>query len=510
MLAEALEPRDLALDDLGLPPGEADLVDFCLDTTHNPEEFIDCAFPWGEPGILEREHFKDWQRNIAQIIGGHLSNPDTVHEPCMIAVASGHGPGKSALISMISNWAMSTCVDTRILVTANTDGQLRTKTSPEVQKWFAMSATAHWFNGTTTRVAAVHPDSAIRWRLDFTPWSSHNTDAFQGLHNKRNRIVVIMDEASNIDDGVWEVVEGAMTDEFTEIIWIAFGNPTRATGRFRECFRKHGKYWHHIHVDSRDVPGTNKKLFARWAEQYGVDSDFFKVRVRGMFPNLSVKGLFPADLVDAASGRHLEPGQFNFAPVCISCDPAWEGDDELVIAARQGLRFKVLKRMPKNNDDVGVATQIAMYEDRYRATMVNVDLGYGTGIVSAGESMGRSWNLVAFSGASPDPGCVNMRAYMHVQILDWLQSGGSFDAQEEELYDEMLACELVSRTDGKKLLLPKEDMKVLLGHSPNTLDCLGLTLAYPVPALNDQEHSRQALGDTPGRRDNPIARRLQH
>ncbi|MDH8474265.1 terminase, partial [Klebsiella pneumoniae] len=70
-----------------------------------------------------------------------------------------------------------------------------------------------------------------RWRADAIPWSEHNTEAFAGLHNERKRIVVVFDEASNIADLVWEVAEGALTDEDTEIIWVAFGNPTRNTGR---------------------------------------------------------------------------------------------------------------------------------------------------------------------------------------------------------------------------------------------------------------------------------------
>ncbi|RRF76892.1 hypothetical protein EAO18_26305 [Klebsiella pneumoniae] len=79
------------------------------------------------------------------------------------------------------------------------------------------------------------PDHDKRWRADAIPWSEHNTEAFAGLHNERKRIVVVFDEASNIADLVWEVAEGALTDEDTEIIWVAFGNPTRNTGRFRSA-----------------------------------------------------------------------------------------------------------------------------------------------------------------------------------------------------------------------------------------------------------------------------------
>ena len=58
-----------------------------------------------------------------------------------------------------------------------------------------------------------------------------------------------------IADKIWEVSEGALTDEDTEIIWLAFGNPTRNTGRFRECFGRFRHRWDHGHIDSRDGRG---------------------------------------------------------------------------------------------------------------------------------------------------------------------------------------------------------------------------------------------------------------
>src|SRR3546814_5543735 len=71
------------------------------------------------------------------------------------------------------------------------------------------------------------------WRADLVTWSVNNTEAFAGLHNQGKRIVLIFDEASGIDMKVWEVALGALTDENTEIIWLAFGNPTQNTGAFR-------------------------------------------------------------------------------------------------------------------------------------------------------------------------------------------------------------------------------------------------------------------------------------
>jgi hypothetical protein len=55
-----------------------------------------------------------------------------------IAIASGHGPGETALVAWIILWAMLTEADTRGVVTANTESQLRTQTWAELAKWFRL------------------------------------------------------------------------------------------------------------------------------------------------------------------------------------------------------------------------------------------------------------------------------------------------------------------------------------------------------------------------------------
>ena len=84
-------------------------------------------------------------------------------------------------------------------------------------------------------------------------WNKNNTEAFAGLHNQGKRIVVVFDEASAIDDTIWEVTEGALTDSDTEILWLAFGNPTRNTGRF-DCFPVQCIVSHAVHENLHIFP----------------------------------------------------------------------------------------------------------------------------------------------------------------------------------------------------------------------------------------------------------------
>jgi hypothetical protein len=462
------------------PDPEQDILDAVTAHQLDPDAWSLFAWDWGEGELKDLEAPREWQREINRTIRDHLSDPATRYEPLQIAVASGHGIGKSAEMGMISNWAMSCFDDAKIVTTANTDKQLKTKTVPEISKWFRSSITAHWFDVNVESIKAKDPDHGHSWRMDFIPWSEHNTEAFAGLHNKGKIIVLLFDESSKIADKVWEVAEGALTDEDTIIIWIAFGNPTRNTGRFRECFRKFRHRWVTRQIDSRTVPGTNRKKIDQWVEDYGEDSDFVKVRVRGQFPAQSARQFISTEDVDAAQKRHLRKEQYEFAPIVIGVDPAWTGDDEFVIYMRQGLYSKRLATFARNDDDVQMAAIIARFQDQYKAQMVNVDAGHGTGIVSAGNAMGRTWNLVWFANKPINQGYLNKRAEMWGEMKDWLKTGGAIDPADDVLYYDLIGPELVGRLDGKIQLESKEDMKDRDQPSPNRGDALALTFALPV------------------------------
>lgn len=483
-----------------MPPSDSlTLAEDIAGFTHDPLGYVLYNFPWGVVGTPLEKHTgpRQWQRETLERIGQKLragvltSFADVIQE----ATSSGHGSGKSALVSWLIKWALDTREDTRVVVTANTEKQLTTKTWPEVAKWHALALTKDWFTCTATALYSTDAAHEKNWRADAIPWSEHNTEAFAGLHNEGKRLVLIFDEASKIADKVWEVAEGALTDANTEIIWAVFGNPTRATGRFRECFRNQRHRWHTQQIDCRDVEGTNKVLFAKWVEDWGEDSDFVKVRVRGMFPSASVRSLISEADVDAAWGRPLRVEQFNFAPVILSCDPAWEGDDLLVIAKRQGLFFDILSTIPKNDNDIAVANLLARLEDEHEADAVFIDMGYGTGIISAGRTLGRSWQSVAFSEAPIDPGYKNKRAEMWGGARDWLKSGGSIP-KIQQLRDDLTGPETVPQLDGKVLLEPKKRMKERGLPSPNYGDALALTFAYPVSKkVNGKTRQGKAVTD---------------
>ena len=303
----------------------AELVNDIGSFTHDPLGHAMYAFPWGSGVLSNVKGPRQWQADTMEDIREHLENPETRHTPMRLAIASGHGIGKSALISMLIKWGVDTCEDCRIVTTANTEGQLLTKTGPEITKWHNLSITRDWFKPTATALISTAPGHEKAWRADLVTWSINNTEAFAGLHNQGKRIIVVYDEASGIHPKVWEVTLGALTDENTEIIWLAFGNPTQNTGSFRECFGRHRHLWKTRQIDSRTVEGTNKDYLDELVTTYGEDSDIVKVRVRGQFPSASSMQFISSDKVEAARIREVmsEP----YEPIVMGVDVARFGDE---------------------------------------------------------------------------------------------------------------------------------------------------------------------------------------
>lgn len=465
---------------------ECELLDEIASFAHDPLGFVLFAFPWGQGELAKFDGPDAWQVEILTALGAGLI---TALEAIQIAIASGHGIGKSAFVAWLILWAICTREDTRGVVTANTDTQLRTKTWPELMKWHRLCICSHWFEVTATAIFSKQPQHEKTWRIDSVPWSESNTEAFAGLHNQGNRILLIFDEGSAIADKIWEVAEGALTDEDTEIIWFVAGNPTRNTGRFRECFGRLKHRWIHKQVDSRTCRMTNKRQIAKWVTDYGEDSDFVRVRVRGVFPNASAMQFIPSDRAAAAMKREAGAGLHD--PLVIGVDVARSNDgDETVLAIRKGRDARSHPwKIIQTRDTMKIASLAAEMYDTYHADGLFVDGGgVGGGVVDRLRQLGYPVIEVLF-GNDPDramPGTetiayFNKRAEIWGEMKEWLSGGAIPD--DTDLEQQLIGVEYGYREKRGRdaiLLESKKDMKARGLPSPDRADALALTFAYPV------------------------------
>ncbi|MDA8230455.1 MAG: terminase [Magnetospirillum sp.] len=480
-MAPKRKTRTASADDRAL----ADLLATCA---ADPLRFVLAAFDWGR-GELEGHDGPDaWQRDVLAALrdglaAGRVGAESSAAQAVRLAVASGHGIGKSALVAWLLLWGLATRADCRGIVTANTEAQLRTKTWAELAKWHRLCLFRRWFVRTATALHAADSAHEQTWRIDAVAWSKANPAAFAGLHNQGKRVLLVFDEASEIDDVVWEVSEGALTDADTEILWLAFGNPTRNTGRFRECFGRFRHRWTTRQVDSRTARMTNKALLDQWVADYGEDSDFVRVRVKGTFPRAGSMQLIAADIVERAAAAEAQSSVYD--PLVMAVDVARFGADQSVIGFRRGRDARsVPMEKHRGLDTMQLAARCAVLIERHRPDAVFIDeTGVGGGVVDRLRQLGHSVVGVAF-GARPD-GAVdgekvaNKRAEMWVRMRAWLTTGGAIP-DDRDLAADLGGVEYGYTIHNEIQLEKKDDMKKRGLASPDAGDALALTFAYPV------------------------------
>lgn len=451
--------------------------------------FVKWAFPWGEPGspLEDMTGPEEWQREQQQRISERIREGGA--DGCVIEedTSAGHGVGKSAQVAWAILWTISTHEDTRGVVTANTDTQLRTKTWAELAKWYAMFIAKQMFTLTATAIYIANDSVREKsWRIDQIPWSKERSEAFAGLHNQGKRLLVIFDEAAAIDDIIWEVTEGALTDAKTQIIWLRYGNPTKTTGKFfKNCTQ--GKRNTYTRVDSRTVSFSNKHQIQAWIDDYGEDADFVRVRVKGQFPRAGFTNFISPELVMAARRRTLGLSAYGSHPKIMAIDPARFGDDSSVVTLRQG--HKVLAQLElKGFDGFDLASRVVEWVRKEPGIICIAYDAIGNGAELDGvlrRIPGLKIPLIPVQWGQPakdEKQYFNQRSECWGAMRSWLENGVIPD--DDELADQLSSLDYGYDGRMRIQLQSKKDLKKAGVKSPDKADSLALTF---IPELIDRK-----------------------
>lgn len=456
----------------------------------DPLGFVLAMFPWGEPGGLlepysgpqpEQVDFLGW---LGEEISGRAFDGVNAVDPIKGAISSGHGIGKGALTGMLVSFIMSTRPHAKGVITANTSDQLQDKTWAGIRYWAGLCKTAHWFEINSAIMFRIGYRAS--WKCSPQTCADENSEAFAGQHNLNSTSFYINDEDSNVPEKIHEVQEGGCTDG--EPMWFLFGNPTRRSGFFYDAvFGSKRHRWKSWVIDARTSALSNKRLQAEWQEDYGEDSDFFRVRVRGLPPNASDAQFIDSQRVLDAQKRQVVvlPDE----PLVAGCDLAWGGSDANVIRFRRGRDARSIPaiRIPGElTRDPGVLTNrladvLTQTYDGQRVAMLFLDsAGIAGAIGTRLRNLGhRNVIEVNFGADSPDVKRRYMRDHMWAEMKDWLLTGAIDLSPRLEMDLQMPGL----RPENKQRiwLESKEDIKKRTeGKSPDDGDALALTFAQAV------------------------------
>lgn len=397
-----------------------------------------------------------------------------------VSIRSGHGTGKSTMFAWVALWALVCFWDVKVPATAPTAHQLEDILFPEIEKWRSRMLEP-WRSSIRVKGDKVTMDGTPGFVAARTG-RKENPEALQGFH--ADNIVFLIDEASGIPEQIFEVARGALSTEGARILMAA--NPTRLTGYFYNSHHKNRDLWTRFQFSCLDSPRVSPTYAREIADEYGEDSDMYRVRVLGEFPHASVQQFMPGDIIEAAMGKHLREDMFSFAPIVIGVDVAMFGGDRSVIFLRQGLYSNILYQSRSNTPETLAAHAARLY-DEHKADALIVDAtGVGEAVMSSLRLMNRS--PIAFYAGEKSllPNCANRRTEVWYKMREWFRSGGAIP-DNSDLRDDLVGPEFQYAHGSNKILLERKQEMAKRGlASPDLADALAVTFGAEVIRADDR------------------------
>jgi phage terminase large subunit len=449
-----------------------------LNSASDPHLFVTKVMgylPAGVPnpnGLLQLERWQD--RFLKDFYLDPLGN---VTDSPRHTVRSGHGVGKSTVIALLALWFPLTHYDSKTVITANSQDQLKTNNWAELRKQASNLPDALrgqiQIDEEKMYIKAA-PEMAFVVRRTA---SKSNPEALAGIH--ANHVLYLIDEASGIDDIIFETAQGSLSTPGA--CAAMFSNPTRVTGFFYKTHTSLQHRWRTFHVSSRDVIRARGHI-EDVETAYGKGSNKVKVRVDGDFPTQDDDTVIPLEWVRAAIDRDVV--KMDYLPVW-GLDVARFGDDRSALAKRQANRLLEPVKWWQGKDTMQLTGLVfneyhATHEDmRPKEILVDV-IGLGAGVVDRCRELGlpvRGIN-VAEANATDDR-CMRLRDELWFKGRDWFETKDCSIPNDPALISELVVPTYDQHSSGRNVVESKKDMKKRVPEmgSPDIADAFLLTFA---------------------------------
>ncbi len=427
-----------------------------------------------------------------------------------VSVRAGHGVGKTSVVAG-SIWWMLECFDfPKVPCTAPSASQLRDVLWSEMSKWVRASDEVSranklhpafylstLFKITQDRICDVGaPDE---WFAAARTARKDKPDALQGFHaadlviaddghsvrsvGDGGQIYFVIEEASGVDDTIFEVAEGALSSHGARLLMV--GNPTRNTGYFARSHKQDRGDYTALHFTCSDSPLVDSGYRPLLVRKFGEGSNVVRVRADGEFPRQDDDVLISLEHAEAALERRDIKGD---GPRILGVDVARFGDDRTVFLIRQGARVEHIEIKAKQDTMTTAGQALALWRSK-AIDHIHVDVvGLGAGVADRLREADAPVVDVNVAAAAPerrlggvDGSPYKLRDFLWLEIAEWLRADVSLaDAPRNEAQD--LAGELASvrygvNSSGKIVVESKDAMKKRGLRSPDLADALGLTFA---------------------------------
>lgn len=397
-----------------------------------------------------------------------------------LAAKSGHGTGKTKMLAALGWWFLVTRFKPVIPATAPTSHQLFDCLWKELAwcKGQMPPALGNMFEMLTDRI--YYKPHKEEWYLQARTARRGHSDALQGFHG--DSLLYMVEEASGVEDEIFQPVEGALTQEDNRLVII--GNPTKTSGYFYDAFNKFASEFDTFTFSSLDSPLYDQKTAQSLIRRYGLNSAIVRVRVLGEFPYSEPDQIIPIDVILDAVGRDCEL----FTPVIWGLDLARQGDDESVLAKRHGqVILPIDSTCWREPDSVVLERKIIgeyhITAQHLRPIKIFVDAhGLGGPIFDHLKAAGLPVVPVNVQAPAFSEDFKDAKAEMYFKVKEELVNHRLSLPDDPELIGQMSTLKYtLDKTTGKTMVISKQDMKTKYNvGSPDRFEAVAFTYYEPV------------------------------
>lgn len=397
-----------------------------------------------------------------------------------VAIRSGHGVGKTAWLARRIIWWGMTRFPWKVGCTAPSSSTMFDALWPEIAKWLekmgpGLRGQFEWKADRVEFRASPQQGFAVaKTARRETP------EALAGLHSEN--MLFVIDEAPGVDDIIFETARGAMSTIGAKTIMT--GNPTRLAGYFFDAFHKNRAHWATMKVASHESTRCNLAELAQWAEEYGDDSNFYRVRALGEFPTAEDDVIIPMHMVEAAVNRDV--GDVKSEEIW-GLDVSRGGVDLCALAKRRGnVMTEPVKTWRSDDAMVSVGKVVQEYHAAaVKPLQICVDaIGLGAPVADrlAEQQIPVMCVNVSESHSSNDR-YLRLRDEMWERAREWFYARDCRIPRDDSFIGEISLVKWKPTSNGKMKVVTKDEMKKDMGKSPDRSEAFCFTFMAGAGAI---------------------------
>jgi phage terminase large subunit len=453
---------------------------------------------------------------------------EAVRDHDRVAVSAGRKVSKSFSIAILALWWICTREDSLVVLSSTTARQVDEILWTELRRIWSRSGRclrckqenypetpcphSHVIGGKCGDLARTGLTAGFRRIYGFT---ARETEAVAGVSGRN--LFYIIDEASGVSDAIFDAIFGNLAASGAKLLLCS--NPTQCDGEFYRAFHDNSVHWKTLTISSEESPNVvagkeiipglaSKSWIDRMGDMWGVDSAKYIINVLGKFVYKDEGKIFSIHDLQMSTERWYEDeglGDTGRLIIGVDCAGSSGLGDESVFAIRKGKKILSLIPVRGLTPEGHLANILGIIREKRRPQedlpIVCLD--------REGPIGGEIWGVVK-AYAESNPGIMAVigfrssdkahrqpqyfdraRDELFANLSDWVKKDGGCLPPDEMLQKDLHSLEWKETVTGRQKITPKDEIKKLLGRSPDRGDAVALACwpsEYQILALGDNSH----------------------